>query len=74
VALALAQHGVGLTLVDSCTAASADRERVDVLSLLPAIDVPVQVLRPQARPNSQTVRQFTRCMQQALQDVGVTPG
>lgn len=74
VALALAQHGVGLTLVDSCTAASADRTRVDVVPLQPAIDVPLQALRPKARPNSQVVRQFTRCMQQALQDVGVTPG
>jgi DNA-binding transcriptional LysR family regulator len=72
VALALAQHGVGVALVDGCTAASADPARVDVLPLAaPAITVPVQALRPKARPHSQTVRQFTRCMQQALQEVGL---
>jgi DNA-binding transcriptional LysR family regulator len=74
VALALAQHGVGVALVDGCTAASADPARVDVLPLAaPAIDVPVQALRPKARPHSQTVRQFTRCMQLALQEVGLAP-
>lgn len=73
VALALAHHGVGVALVEACTAASADPERVDVLRLEPQIDVPVHVLRPLARPHSQTVRFFTRCMQQALQAVGVSP-
>ncbi len=71
VALALAQHGVGVAMVESCTAASADRRRVDVLRLVPSIEVPVQVLRPAQRPGSQTVRAFTRCMQQALDDVGM---
>lgn len=73
VALALAQHGVGVAMVDACTAASADLSRVDVLRLDPAIDVPVQALRPTARPNSTTARFFTRCMQQALQQIGVRP-
>lgn len=73
VALALAQHGVGVALVDGCTAASADPARVDVLPLAPGIEVPVQALRPNARPHSQTVRQFTRCLQQALQEVGLNP-
>jgi DNA-binding transcriptional LysR family regulator len=72
VALALAHHAVGVTLIDACTAASADPARVDVLPLAPAIGVPVQALRPTARPHSQTVRQFTRCMQQALREVGVS--
>lgn len=72
VALALAQHGVGVAMVDACTAASADLSRVDVLCLDPNIDVPVQMLRPTARPNSQTTRLFTRCMQQALQQIGVS--
>jgi len=31
------------------------------------------VLRPSARPNSQTIRFFTRCIQQALIDIGVKP-
>lgn len=71
VALALAHHGVGVAMVESCTAASADRRRVDVLRLLPSIEVPVQALRPAQRPGSQTVRAFTRCMQQALDDIGM---
>ncbi|OGB16946.1 MAG: LysR family transcriptional regulator, partial [Burkholderiales bacterium RIFCSPHIGHO2_02_FULL_66_10] len=33
VALALAHHGVGVALVEGCTAASADPERVDVMML-----------------------------------------
>ncbi len=73
VALSLAHHGEGVALVESCTAASADRTKVDVLRLEPAIGVPVHVLRPSARPNSQTIRFFTRCIQQALIDIGVRP-
>lgn len=73
VALALAHQGVGVAIVEACTAASADRSRVDVLRLAPAVEVPVHALRPSARPHSQPVRLFTRCMQQALQDIGVTP-
>ena len=70
VALALAHHGVGVAMVEGCTAASADRERVDVLTLEPAIAPTVHMLRPTARPNSLTTRAFTRCMQQALQQLG----
>jgi DNA-binding transcriptional LysR family regulator len=73
VALALAHHGVGVALVEACTAASADPSRVDVLRLEPAIGVPVHAMRPSARPNSQTIRFFTRCMQQALREIGVNP-
>ena len=39
-ALALAHHGPGVALVDTCTAASADVSRVDVLDLEPLIPVP----------------------------------
>ena len=70
VALALAQHGVGVAMVESCTAASADLRRVDVVRLLPSIEVPVRALRPAQRPGSQTLKAFTRCMQQALDDIG----
>lgn len=70
VALALAHHGVGVALVEGCTAASADRTRVDVLALEPAIATTVHALRPTARPNSLMTRAFTRCMQQALQQLG----
>lgn len=69
VALALAQHGIGVALLEGCTAASADRSRVDVLPLEPQVPVPVKSLRPTARPNSLLVRAFTRCMAQALQQI-----
>jgi DNA-binding transcriptional LysR family regulator len=68
VALALAHHGVGVAMVESCTAASADPAKVDVLKLEPAVPTTVRMLRPTARPNSLTTRAFTRCMQQALQE------
>lgn len=76
VALALAHHGVGVALVDGCTTASADRSRVDVLALVPAIPVTVKALRPTARPNSLVSRAFTRCMAQALAqlEAAATPG
>lgn len=69
VALALAHHGVGVALVEGCTAASADPGKVDVLALEPAIPVTVKALRPTARPNSLVSRAFTRCMTQALQQI-----
>ncbi|MES2941734.1 MAG: LysR family transcriptional regulator [Pseudomonadota bacterium] len=65
-ALALAHHGLGIALVDSCTAASADLERVDVLALEPLIAVPIKALLPAGKPGSVTVRAFMRCFQQAL--------
>lgn len=70
VALALAHQGVGVAMVEGCTAASADLDRVDVLALEPELPTTVHTLRPMARPNSLTTRAFTRCMQQALQQVG----
>jgi DNA-binding transcriptional LysR family regulator len=66
VALALSHHGVGVAMVEGCTAASADRAKVDVLALEPAIPVTVRALRAAARPNSLVTRAFTRCMTQAL--------
>lgn len=69
VALALAHHGVGVAMVEGCTAASADRNKVDVLALEPAIPVTVKALRPTGRPNSLMTRAFTRCMTQALQQL-----
>jgi DNA-binding transcriptional LysR family regulator len=69
VALALAHHGVGVALVEGCTAASADPAKVDVLPLEPAIATTVHMLRPTARPQSVVARAFTRCLQQALQQI-----
>ena len=69
-ALALAHHGVGIALVDSCTAVSADRSKVLVLPLEPQLIVPIHALRPANRPNSLLALAMTRCMQQALTQAG----
>jgi DNA-binding transcriptional LysR family regulator len=67
-ALALAHHGVGVALVDACTAISADRNKVDVLKLEPQIAVPINSLRPINRPSSLLASAMTRCMQQAIEE------
>lgn len=69
-ALALAHHGLGIALVDSCTAASVDLKRVDVLALEPLIPVPIKALLPAAKPASVAVRSFVHCFQQALSRTG----
>ncbi len=65
-ALALAHHGLGVALVDTCTATSADLSRVDVLELEPLIPVPIKALLPAGKPGSVAVRAFVRCFEQAL--------
>ncbi len=65
-ALALAHHGLGIALVDTCTAASADLSRVDVLELEPLIPVPIKALLPAGKPGSVAVRAFVKCFEQAL--------
>ena len=65
-ALALAQHGLGVALVDTCTAASADPSRVDVLDLQPLLPVPINALLPAGKPGSIAVRAFVKCFEQAL--------
>ena len=66
VALALAHRGVGVAIVEACTAQSADLGKVEVLAFEPAMLTHVYALRPLARPHSQLVRTFTDCMRQAL--------
>jgi DNA-binding transcriptional LysR family regulator len=51
-ALALAHHGLGVAVIDTCTAASADLSRVDVLELEPLIPVPIKALLPAGKPGS----------------------
>ena len=68
-ALALAHHGIGVALVDSCTAVSADLTRVDVLTLEPLIAVPVKALLPAGKPGSVAVRAFVKCFQQVVAQV-----
>ena len=70
-ALAMAHHGLGVALVDGCTARSADTSKVDVLTLEPHIPVPIRALRFTGRPDSVAVRGITRCMQQAIVEAGV---
>ena len=65
-ALALAHHGLGVALVDTCTAVSADLSRVDVLDLQPLIPVPIKALLPAGKPGSVAVRAFVRCFEHAL--------
>lgn len=65
-ALALAHHGLGIALIDTCTAVSADQTRVDVLALEPLVPVPIKALLPVGKPGSVAVRTFVRCFQQAL--------
>jgi DNA-binding transcriptional LysR family regulator len=67
-ALALAHHGLGVALVDACTAISADLSKVNVLALEPQIAVPINSLRPINRPSSLLASAMTRCMQQAVQE------
>ncbi len=65
-ALGMVYHGLGVALLDGCTVASADRSRVDVLTLEPLIPVRLTALRPMKRPHSQLTRAMTKCMQQVL--------
>lgn len=65
-ALSMAQHGLGVTLLDGYTALSADRSRVDVLALEPATTVPVSALRLAHQPDSVAVRTLLRCMREAM--------
>jgi len=65
-ALALAHHGHAVAVVDSCTAASADRSKVEVLALAPHIAVPIKSLRTVNRPSSLLASAMTQCMRQAV--------
>ncbi|MBS7809209.1 LysR substrate-binding domain-containing protein [Variovorax sp. PCZ-1] len=65
-ALALAHHGIGIALVDSCTAVSADSTKVAVVALEPSIPVSIRALRPVQRPSSLLALAMSRCVQQAL--------
>jgi len=68
-ALAMAHHGLGVALVDGCTAKSADLEKVDVLTLEPLIPVPIRALRFAGRPDSVAVRSITRFMREAIEEM-----
>ena len=65
-ALAMAHHGLGVALVDGCTALSADRTKVDVVALEPVLPVAVRALRPLHANESVAVRSLLQCVRQVL--------
>ncbi len=65
-ALAFAHHGMGLALVDSFTALSANPKLVNVLPLDPLLPVPLRALYPTGKPGSVPLRAFVRCVQQVV--------
>lgn len=65
-ALAMAHHGLGVAMVDGCTALSADTSKVDVLPLAPGLQVPVNAIRAVSQPQSLLVKAITREMQKVL--------
>jgi DNA-binding transcriptional LysR family regulator len=64
-ALALVEHGLGIALLDSCTALSADLSKVDILPIAPAITLPLKALRPATKSTSIAVRDFMKAVQRA---------
>lgn len=69
-ALAMAHHGLGAALVDGCTALSADPAKVDRLALVPALPVPVRVLRAEQAGESVPMRTLLACVRQVLTAYG----
>lgn len=61
-ARALVESGLGLSVVDPFTAASADRSRVRVRRVTPALNVPLTLLTPANRPLGQTGRRFVKLL------------
>jgi len=68
-AIAMAQYGLGMTLVESCTAAAVDATLADVLPVEPEIRTTVHALRPMVGANILTSKYFTRCFQQAVEQL-----
>lgn len=61
----LAEAGVGAAIVDPYTAASADRERVAVRPVEPAIPVPLVLLTPMGAPLSQPARRLVQDLRES---------
>ncbi|MFG6467836.1 LysR family transcriptional regulator [Roseateles sp. BYS87W] len=64
-ARALVEAGVGMTLVDPFTAASADLSRVRVRPLAPAVPVQLYLLSAANAPLGQAARRLVRCITEA---------
>jgi DNA-binding transcriptional LysR family regulator len=67
VARALAESGLGATVVDPFTAAAADRSRVRVRPLEPALPVTLHLLNAHAAPLSQAARKLVRHLRDAAE-------
>lgn len=67
-ALAFAHHGLGLALVDSFTAMSADHKLVSVLPVDPVLPVPLRALHPVGKAGSVPLRAFVREVQRAVSE------
>jgi DNA-binding transcriptional LysR family regulator len=65
-ALAMAEQGLGWALVDAVTAAAADRSRVRVLPVHPAIEIPFTLLTPAIGRRHRQAPRLVECMREAL--------
>ena len=68
-ALSMAEYGLGVAIVDGCTAAAADQRKVHVRPLLPRITVSVNALHLAQRPSSVLARAMTQEMRKALREL-----
>lgn len=68
-ALSMAEYGLGIAIVDGCTASAADQRKVHVLPLLPRITVSVNALHLAQRPSSVLARAMTHEMRKALREL-----
>lgn len=68
-ALAMAEYGLGVAIVDGCTASAADRQKVHVVPLLPRITVGINALHLAQRPGSVLARAMTQEMRKALREL-----
>ena len=67
-ARALVEAGVGMTVVDPFTAASADRTRVHLRPLSPAVPVQLYLLTAASAPLAQTARRLVKYLGEAARD------
>jgi DNA-binding transcriptional LysR family regulator len=67
-ARALVEAGVGMTVVDPFTAASADRARVRLRPLAPAVPVQLYLLTAASAPLAQTARRLVKYLGEAARE------
>lgn len=68
-ALSMAEYGLGVAIVDGCTASAADRHKVHVVPLLPRVTVGINALHLAQRPSSVLARAMTQEMRKALREL-----